>query len=272
MKQKAFEIIGLCLILAVILVVANEISAQIKDNKTSSEAKSIGGKEHEANILGVTIGMDVPTALETVFVNANRQPGEEKPDAKKLEGKDNKDIRVVYKNLPQGELQIVFADGKYVREMVLIYAKPPVVDDLRLPFTSSLGNSSSLTTTSTVVPTPADAERGELSTNTTVLNGSKEIDGFNAANLGNTDRRRGEVLDGTRYDDRYTVGFTDNQRLQRIWWRDEKLTPGYRIRVQFVAEKTTKAGANLVVKIAQKVVFLVSDGEKNARKNMNLPD
>ena len=46
--------------------------------------------EHESNVYGVTIGMDVPTALQTVFVNANRQPGQEKPDAKRNEGKDKR--------------------------------------------------------------------------------------------------------------------------------------------------------------------------------------
>ncbi|NJM54246.1 MAG: hypothetical protein HC846_13205 [Blastocatellia bacterium] len=256
--KKFFQIVSAVFICAVI------VSAQATDKK------SIGGKEHEANILGVTIGMDVPTALQAVFVNANRQPGQERPDAKRNEGKDKKDIRVVYKNLPQGELQILFADGKFVKEMILVYAKPPLLDDLRLPFTGSLGNSTSLITTSTIDP-PGNTERGALSTNTTVLDGTKEIDGFNATNLANTDRRRGEALDGTRFDDRYTIAFTDNQKLQRLWWREEKSTQGYKTRVQFVAEKVTKAGANLVVKIAQKIVFLNPDDEKEFRKSLNLP-
>ena len=183
-----------------------------------------------------------------------------------------KDIRVVYKNLPLGELQLVFADGKYVREIVLIYAKPPVLDDLRLPFTSSLGNSSSLVTTSTVGGRSADVERGNLSTNTNVLDGTREIDGYNASNTGNIDRRRGEALDGTRYDDRYTIAFADNQKLQRLWFRDEKSPQNYKIRLQFVSEKVTKAGANQVVKITQKVIFLIPESEKDFRKNLNLPD
>jgi hypothetical protein len=271
MSKKIFEFINPFLVLVIICIATSNFLAQSKDDKKSIKTtQSIGGKEHESNVLGVTIGMDVPTALQTVFVNSNRKSGQEKPDAKKLEGKDNKDIRVVYKNLPQGELQIVFADGKYVKEMVLIYAKPPLVDDLRLPYTSSLGNSTSLVTTSTVAATPGNVERGELSTNTTVLDGSKEIDGYNAANSGNVDRRRGEALDGTRYDDRYSVAFTDNQKLQRIWWRDEKMAQAYKIRVQFVSEKTTKAGATLVVKIAQKVIFLSSSDEKEFRKTLNL--
>lgn len=104
---------------------------------------SIGGKEHEMNIYGVQIGMDVPTALRAVFINADRKPGQEKPDAKKNEGKGGKDIRVVYKSLPEGELQIVFADGKYVKEIVLRYAQVKRVDDLRLPNSSSIGEATS---------------------------------------------------------------------------------------------------------------------------------
>ncbi len=266
------QIIGVGLLLAVALVGASEVAAQIKDDKIISQVKSIGGKEHDANIYGVTIGMDVPTALQTVFVNANRQPGQEKPDAKRTEGTDKSDVRVVYKNLPMGELQIVFAEGKFVKELVLIYDKPLLLDDLRLPFTGSLGNSTSLTTTSTLGGRPADVERGNLSTNTTVLDGNRELDGFNASNTGNTDRRRGEALDGTRYDDRYTIAFADNQKLQRLWFRQEKTSQNYNVRVQFASEKVTKAGATQVVKITQKVIFLMPDDEKEFRKSVNLPN
>lgn len=272
MKYKHTNLLFLVVIcLSVITVAFAQKDTDSKNTpKPDREKSSIGGKEHDAEIVGVKIGMDVPTALEAVFVNANRQPGQEKPDSKRNEGKENKDIRILYKNLPQGELQILFADGKFVKEMVLIYSKPPLLDDLRLPFTGSLGNSTSLTTTSTVDATPANAERGQLSTNTTVLDGTKEIDGYNAANSGNVDRRRGEALDGTRYDDRYSIAFTDNQKLQKLWYRDEKMEQGYKIRVQFVAEKTTKAGANLVVKIAQKVIFLMPKDEQEFRTSLNL--
>ncbi len=272
MKRVGFGIITLSLAITILSASGTVGFGQSPNAKKDGETKSIGGKEHEANILGVTIGMDVSTALRSVFVTANRQPGQEKPDAKRLEGADNKDIRVVYKKVPQGELQILFADGKYVKEIVLIYANPLLLDDLRLPFTSSLGNSTGMVTTSTVVPTPADAERGELSTNTKVMDGSKEIDGFNAANLGNTDRRRGEALDGTRYDDRYTIGFVDSKKLQRLWWRDEKAAQGYKFRVQFVSEKTTAAGAKLVVRIAEKAIFMDSENEIIFLKNLNLDE
>lgn len=93
--------------------------------------------EHDAEILGVRVGMDVPTALATVFVNAKRKPGEERPDAKRNEGKD---VRVVYKKLPQGELQIVFAEGKWVKEIILSYSAPPSYEDLRLAPTGSMGS------------------------------------------------------------------------------------------------------------------------------------
>lgn len=101
--------------------------------------KSIGGRQHEDNILGVKVGMDVPTALRTVFENSGRKQGQERPDAKRNEGKDNKDIRVLYKGLKEGEVQIIFADGQWVKEILLIYAGPVPVDSLRLPYSSSIG-------------------------------------------------------------------------------------------------------------------------------------
>lgn len=101
--------------------------------------KSIGGPEHEDNVLGVKIGMDVPTALRTIFENSGRKPGQEKPDAKRNEGKDNKDVRVLYKGLKDGEVQIVFAEGKRVKEITLVYGGPIPVDSLRLPPSSGIG-------------------------------------------------------------------------------------------------------------------------------------
>ena len=100
-----------------------------------ASAQSDASGEHEAEILGVGIGMDVPTALEAVFVNAKRKPGEERPDAKRNEGSD---VRVVYKKLAQGELQIIFAEGKWVKEIILTYAAPPTFEDLRLAPTGSM--------------------------------------------------------------------------------------------------------------------------------------
>ncbi|MEP6924423.1 MAG: hypothetical protein ABI954_08145 [Pyrinomonadaceae bacterium] len=181
-----------------------------KDKKDKNKSASIGGKEHDAEIVGVKIGMDVPTALQAVFVNANRKPGQEKPDAQRKEGKDNKDIRVLYKGLPQGDLQIVFAEGKYVNQVVLKYAEPPLSDDLRLPYTGNIG----------------------------------------------------EAIEGDRYDDRYTIGFTDNQKQQRIWWRDEKTPAGYRIRVQFNAKKINEAGGRFVTTVVQKSLTITPGEEE----------
>lgn len=119
------------------------VSAQGKKDSKYNESKSIGGEEHESSIYGVKIGMDIPTALEAVFVNANRQPGQEKPDALKREGKKEKDIRVLYKDLPKGDLQIFFIDGKYVSEIVLSYAEKKNIDDLRLASSSDIGAANS---------------------------------------------------------------------------------------------------------------------------------
>jgi hypothetical protein len=102
-------------------------------------SQSIGGPQHEANILGVKIGMDIPTALQTIFENSGRRPGQEKPDAKRTEGKNNKDIRVLYKGLRDGEVQIVFGDGQRVKEVLLVYAGPIPVESLRLAPSSGIG-------------------------------------------------------------------------------------------------------------------------------------
>ncbi|MBA2737638.1 MAG: hypothetical protein H0U50_12730, partial [Pyrinomonadaceae bacterium] len=150
----------------------DEKSKRADKSKNGEKAASIGGKEHEAEILGVKIGMNVPTALEAVFVNANRKAGQEKPDAQRKEGKDKKDIRVVYKDLPQGELQIVFADGKFVKEVALKYAKPPGIDDLRLPYTGFIGDG-------------------------LVVSANRPDFAINATDVANTTRERGESYDGT---------------------------------------------------------------------------
>lgn len=166
-----------------------------KDEKSktveSPTVESIGGKEHEAEILGVKIGMNVSTALQAVFTNANRKPGEERPDAQRKEGKDSKDVRILYKNLPQGELQIVFADGKAVKEVLLKYALGQTVENLRLPSNGGAGVASS----------------------------------------------------GERFDDRYTIGFTDNKKQERLWWRDEKTASGFRQRVAFTSGNLLKSGS-----------------------------
>lgn len=155
-------------------------------------AQSIGGPEHNAEIYGVKIGMDVPSALEAVFRNAEREPGQEKPDALRREGKNNEDIRVVYNDLPAGELQIVFAKGKIVREIVLAYRIQPKLDDLRLPYSGDIG----------------------------------------------------VAMSGQRFDDRYTIGFLDSKKQQKLWWRDESTDGDYMIRVSFASESILRDGNN----------------------------
>ncbi len=167
-----------------------------------NETESIGGKEHEMNIYGVRIGMDIPTALQSVFTYANRQPGQEKPDSKRLEGKDKKDVRVVYKALPEGELQILFANGKYVSELVLIYKDVKRVSNLRLPNSTGIG----------------------------------------------------EVTSGERFDDRYTIGFVDNKKQQKLWWRDEKTDNTYQVRLTFLSGNLTKDTTMWWQTIVQKAI------------------
>jgi len=196
-----------CVSLALLTLSAQFVSPQTQE-------KSIGGKEHEDNILGVRIGMDVPTALETVFRNANRQPGQEKPDAKRNEGKDKKDVRVLYKSLKVGSLEIVFANGQWVKEISLVYAGPIPIDNLRLPYSSDLE----------------------------------------------------AAIGGQRYDDRYTVGYTDTNKLEKIWWRDENTPEGYRVRVAFVSGKLTVGGAQSTTSIIRKIVSVTPGDEEKFLK------
>jgi hypothetical protein len=198
-----------CLCLVLLALATPSFEAQ-------EQTKSIGGKEHEDNILGVHIGMDVPTALESVFRNANRHPGQEKPDAKRNEGKDKKDVRVIYKGLKAGNLEIVFADGQWVKEILLAYAGPIPIDTLRLPYSSDIG----------------------------------------------------EAMGGERFDDRYTVGYVDTNKLEKFWWRDETTPGGYRVRVGFVSGKLTAGGAQGITTITRKIVSVTPGDEEKFTKAM----
>lgn len=195
----------------VILFAATCLSLATSAQRVAAQeqAKSIGGKEHEDNVLGVRIGMDVPTALETVFRNANRKPGQEKPDAKRNEGEGNKDVRVLYKDLKVGSLQIVFANGQWVKEIFLVYAGPIPIDDLRLPYSSNIG----------------------------------------------------EAIGGDRYDDRYTVGFLDSNKLEKFWWRDENTAQGYRVRIGFISGKLTVGGSQAITSITRKIITVTPGDE-----------
>ena len=162
------------------------------------------GTPHETGVYGVRLGMDVPTALQAVWQNARgSEPGKERPDAKKNEGKD---VRVLYK-LKDGNLQIVFADSKWVREIQMEYAKPLLQDDLKLLDSTGTHN--------------------------------------------NTEG-------GSNRDDRYSVGFTSDDKKERFWWRDEQTPAGYRVRVGFVSGKLTKGGM-AGKEIVRKVVTVVPE-------------
>lgn len=193
----------------------------------SGAAQEEKGITHEEQILGVRIGMDVPTALQSVFENAHRKPGQEKPDAMRREGKDKQDIRVLYKGLEVGDLEIVFADGKWVREIMLIYAKRPTMSDLLLPPTGSI---------------EAVTDRND------VLDSHLNI--------------------AKKYDDRYSIGFTDMQKSEKFWWRDIKTDAGYSVRVGFISGRMTKDGSLAATTIYRKLVSVRPGDEEKFRKAM----
>ena len=193
---------GAIVFAALLLTLLGETVGQSQET-----AKSIGGKEHDDNILGVRIGMTVPQALEAVFVNGNRKPGQEKPDAMRNEGVDKKDVRVLYNDLKVGKVQIVFAQSKWVKEIVLDYSQRPLYDAIRL------------------------APSGNI----------------------------GDAMGGERYDDRYTIAFTEESaaKRQRIWYRDEKSQLGFRERIQFVSAKKPDDATIEGKQIVQKVILVV---------------
>jgi hypothetical protein len=184
----------------------------------AQQTKSIGGREHDDNILGVKIGMPLTEALQAVFVNASRPPGQEKPDAMRHEGADKKDIRVLYNDLKLGKLQIVFGDGKWVKEVVLDYASRLLYDELRL------------------------APNGNL----------------------------GDAMGGERYDDRYTIAFTEEPaaKRQRIWYRDDKTPLGFRERIQFISGRKPDDGTIEGKQIVRKVISITPGDEEKFFKAM----
>jgi hypothetical protein len=187
----------------------------------ASQVRSIGGKEHDDNILGVKIGMTVPEALQAVFVNANRKPGQEKPDARRQEGRDKKDVRVLYNDLKVGKLQIAFLNGNWVKEIVLDYSTRPLYDELRLAPSGSIN----------------------------------------------------EALGGQRYDDRYTIVFTEETpaKRQRIWYRDEKNPLGFRERIQFISARKPDDGTIEGKQILRKVISILPEDEEKFIKAMTPP-
>ena len=183
-----------------------------------SQVTSIGGKEHDDNILGVKLGMTVPEALQAVFVNANRKPGQEKPDVMRQEGPNKKDVRVLYNDLKVGKLQIAFANGKWVKEIVLDYSTRPLYDELRLAPSSSIN----------------------------------------------------DAMGGQRYDDRYTIVFTEETlaKRQRIWYRDEKQPAGFRERIEFISVKKPEDGTIEGRQIVRKAISVAPGDEEAFLKAM----
>ena len=197
--------IALCLVLLVVPALAIA-----QDEKKESKG-SIGGPEHNMEVYGVKIGMDIPTALQAVFKNANRKAGQERPDAMRKEGKKSKDIRVLYNDLPKGQLQIVFAGGKTVREITLIYKDRPNIESLRLASDSSIGTAQS----------------------------------------------------GRAFDDRYSIGFVDRLKQEKLWWRDEKVKDDVPVRLSFRSGNIRKDGQLWWQTVAVKSIFVE---EKNVKK------
>ena len=182
---------------------------------------------HDASILGVRVGMTVPEALQAVFEHTSTNPAPQRPDALREEGKDKKDIRVLYKSLKEGELQIVFAGGRngFVKEVSLNYSKQPSMSDLYLPSTTSIERSGD------------------------VLNS--------------------QLNSGVKIDDRYSVGFTDDRKTERFWWRDEREPAGYEVRVGFISGKVSVSGAIGDRIIVRKVVMVKPGDEEKFWKSVS---
>lgn len=220
---------------AVAAVAATAVAAQDKTaGGAQAKPQATAQGEHDDEILGVRVGMSVSDALRAVYEHTATEHAPARPDALKEEGKDKKDIRVVYKNLKEGELQIVFAGGKtgLVREATLIYAKQPTMSDLHLPPTGSID----------VMTVRNDALDSTL-------------------NIGQV------------YDTRYSVGYTDDRKTERYWWRDERQAGGYEVRVGFISKKITGMGSGQVDDriLARKVVMVKPGDEQKFLKNVAPP-
>ena len=215
-REIKIMLAGLCSVL--VLVLSANVTAQEKKDDKTVEKSSIGGEEHNLDVYGVKIGMDIPTALKAVFDNAERKPGEEKPDAMQKEGKKKKDIRVLYRNLPKGELQIVFANGKVVREVMLIYKARPTIEQLRLASSSNIDVAKS----------------------------------------------------GERYDDRYSIGFVDRLKQEKLWWRDVKHDEGFDVRLSFRSGHIRKDGQLWWQTVTVKRIFVDKGDIKKFNKAFDL--
>jgi hypothetical protein len=140
----------------------------------------------------------------------HRRAGQEKPDSMRQEGKDKR-IFAFSTTTSRLENSDTFAQGKWVKEILLDYSVPLLYDELRL------------------------APSGNI----------------------------GDALGGQRYDDRYTIVFTEEPaaKRQRIWYREETLSQGFRERVQFISARKPDDGTVEGKQIVRKVIALVPADE-----------
>lgn len=114
-------------------------------------------------------------------------------------------------------LQIVFADGRFVKEVVLTYHNRPSIDALRLAPSSDIGVASS----------------------------------------------------GERFDDRYSIGFVDSKKQEKLWWRDVE-TDGYEVRLAFKSGNSLKDGQLWWQTVSQKGITVAPGSEKDFEKAVGL--
>jgi hypothetical protein len=74
------------------------------------------------------------------------------------------------------------------------------------------------------------------------------------------------AMGGQRYDDRYTVGFTDAKKLEQYWWRDENSAAGYHVRIGFISAKLGTGSSE--VSIARKIISVTPGDEEKFLKAM----
>lgn len=82
-----------------------------------------------------------------------------------------------------------------------------------------------------------------------------------------------DAMGGQRYDDRYTIVFTEETpaKRQRIWYRDEKNPLGFRERIQFISARKPDDGTIEGKQILRKVISILPDDEEKFIKAMTPP-
>src|SRR5258708_35419990 len=76
----------------------------------------------------------------------------------------------------------------------------------------------------------------------------------------------GEVTSGERFDDRYTIGFVDSKKQEKLWWRDEKTDKGYQVRLTFLSGNLTKDTTMWWQTIVQKAITIKPGDEDTFSK------